>query len=113
MGVFLSSSSTLSLSMLVGFGEIGGFLGVAGLTAGDALFEEILFDGRRDDDPFEVLFFGLSGELGGCFLRTFSPFCPTRFFSWSKILIQIDSTRDEIRSSQRVFFRIYSNSRFF
>lgn len=89
MGVFLSSSSTLlSFSMLVGVGETG--LGFAELTAGDWFFDEFLFDGRRDDDPFDELFLGLSGELGGCFLRTFSPFCPTRFFSWSKILNQID-----------------------
>lgn len=89
MGVFLSSSSTLlSFSMLVGVGETG--LGLAEFTAGDWFFDENLFDGRRDDDPFDELFLGLSGELGGCFLRTFSPFCPTRFFSWSKILNQID-----------------------
>jgi len=69
--------------------------GLADFTAGDC-FEEGLFDGRRDDDPFELLFLGLSGELGGCFLRTFSPFCPTRFLSWSKILIQIYPTWDEI-----------------
>ena len=82
----------ISISPAVGV-DFGG--GSAPFEGGDL---EDLLDGRRDEEFFDEVFdefFDLSGLEG--FFRTFSPFCPTRFFNWSKILQNLGFHEEEFR----------------